>query len=181
MRKVCLILTGLFLCIGDASAAERGVNTVSRQSTKTDVVSPARSTKRNTVATRTSSREQQAQQTTSRTAKTKTVIGRSAIQKTSPRLLKKQPTRISRAATTTTKTFGTNYNSCRDAYFTCMDQFCATLDDTYRRCVCSSKLDSIKNQEKKLSQTEDSLKDFENLNIDAISKTASEVKSMASA
>ena len=182
MRKVCLILTGLFLCIGDAGAAERGVNTVSRQTTKNDVVSPARSTKRNTIATRTSSREQQPQQTISRTAKTKTVTERSATQKISSRQSKKQPTRISRAATTvSTKTFGTSYNSCRDAYFTCMDQFCAQLDDTYNRCVCSSKLNDIKTQEKKLSQTNDSLQEFEALNIDAISKTTNEVKSMASA
>ena len=179
MRKVCLILTGLFLCISNADAAERGVNTVSRQSIKTDIVSPARSTKRKTVATRTSSREQQPQQTTSRT--TKTVVGRTATQSRIDNIKKPvQPARTSRSATIT-RTFGTNYNSCRDAYFTCMDQFCATLDNTYRRCVCSSKLNSIKAQEKKLSQTEDSLKDFEYLNIDAISKTAGEVKSMASA
>ncbi len=175
-------MTGLFLCIGDADAAERGLNTVSRQTTKNEVITPARSTKRNTVTTRASSHEQQNQQVSSRTAKTKTVMGRSAVQKTSTRQSQKQPTRVSRVATNvSTKTFSTNYNSCRDAYFTCMDQFCATLDDTYRRCVCSSKLSSIKKQEKKLSQTEDSLKDFEDLNIDAISKTASEVKSMSSA
>ena len=42
---------------------------------------------------------------------------------------------IGRAATTTpTIGAGTNYGDCYNAYFTCMDQFCANANDTYRRC-----------------------------------------------
>jgi hypothetical protein len=79
------------------------------------------------------------------------------------------------------KTFGTGYNACRDSYFTCMDQFCAKVDDTYRRCVCSSKLEDIKAKERALGQTAQQLQDFKDTNIDVISKTGAEVKSMLTA
>jgi len=176
MRKVCLILTGLFLCVASTYAAERGVNNASRQSTKNEVVSPNRSATRRTVSARNSTRETKSQ--TSRTA-TKNIVTRAATQKTNRTIAK--PTRTVARAATNTKTFGTNYNSCRDAYFTCMDQFCATLDENYRRCVCSSKLKDVKAKEKALTQTANSLEDFESFNIDSISKTAAEVKSMSSA
>lgn|GEM_PF-1714331 len=67
------------------------------------------------------------------------------------------------------------YNSCRDAYFTCMDQFCANKDDTYRRCACSSRLDGLREMERKVNQTKESLQNFADYNIDAVSKTAKEV------
>ena len=93
------------------------------------------------------------------------------------------PRIISRSATSKTSnvSFSETYNSCRDAYFTCMDQFCATQSDDYRRCVCSSRLTEIIAQEKQLAQTADNLQDFQNLNIDVISKSKDEVKSMLSA
>ena len=34
---------------------------------------------------------------------------------------------------------GGGYAQCRESYATCMDQFCANANDTYRRCYCSSK------------------------------------------
>ena len=78
----------------------------------------------------------------------------------------------------TTSTFGTGYNQCRDAYFTCMDQFCATANDSYRRCICSSRLTDIQERERALAQASDQLQDFHNLNIDVIDKTAGEVNAM---
>lgn len=78
-------------------------------------------------------------------------------------------------------TFGTGYNTCRDAYFTCMDQFCATANDQYRRCICSSKLDEIKSRERALNQTSNQLSDFKTLNMSVIDKSPAEVKAMLSA
>lgn len=88
---------------------------------------------------------------------------------------------IARAATQATNTFGTGYNICRDAYFTCMDQFCATANTTYRRCVCSSRLTDIQDKERALSQAANQLQDFKDLNIEVIPKTAAEVNAMISA
>ncbi|MDR1337851.1 MAG: hypothetical protein LBJ73_02365 [Rickettsiales bacterium] len=94
-----------------------------------------------------------------------------------------QKASTARAAVTgaASKTFGTGYNACRDVYFTCMDQFCAKTDDTYRRCVCSSKLEDIKSKERALGQTGQQLQDFKDFNIDSISKTGAEVKAMLTA
>ena len=90
-----------------------------------------------------------------------------------------------RATSTTTAdmstVFGTGYNACRDAYFTCMDQFCATANESYRRCVCSSKLTEIQSRERALSQTASQLQDFKGLNISVIDKTGAEVQAMLSA
>ena len=93
-------------------------------------------------------------------------------------------TATARGATTQTiptNTFDEKYHNCYAAYFSCMDQFCATIDDHYRRCICSSKLDTVKTRENALSQTSTQLQDFKDLNIDAILKTPAEVKAMLTA
>ncbi len=74
-----------------------------------------------------------------------------------------------------------DYNTCRDSYFTCMDQFCANRDETYRRCACSSRLDALREMERKVAQTKTSLENFADYNIDAVSKTAQEVAASLSA
>jgi hypothetical protein len=186
MRKICLALIGLFLCINGVEAAERGQNTVSRQSSQSnrnENISSSRTTQKRTVSARDTINLRK-NQTGSRNALNKTVVGRATtLQKNNPVRTSTKSTRVARAATSTStkKAFDSNYNSCRDTYFTCMDQFCGTLDANYLRCVCSSKLQNIKSQEKKLEHTADSLNDFEDFNIDAISKTATEVKSMSTA
>lgn len=93
-------------------------------------------------------------------------------------------TRPARAATTvidSSTSFGAGYNACRDAYFTCMDQFCATANDSYRRCACSSKLEEIKSRERALSNAGIQIQDFRDLNIAAITKSAAEVNAMLNA
>lgn len=84
---------------------------------------------------------------------------------------------LARAAVATSAT-GNGYNTCRDAYFTCMDQFCAKQNDTYRRCVCSARLDEIKEHERVLAQTGERLQTFKDLNIEVITKTPAEVNAM---
>ncbi len=79
------------------------------------------------------------------------------------------------------RVFDEEYEKCQTAYFTCMDQFCAMQNESYRRCICSSKLETVKARERALSQTSTQLQDFKDLNIDAILKTPAEVKAMLSA
>lgn len=83
--------------------------------------------------------------------------------------------------TSTSRVFDAEYEKCQTAYFTCMDQFCALQNESYRRCICSSKLETVKARERALSQTSTQLQDFKDLNIDAILKTPAEVKAMLSA
>ena len=76
---------------------------------------------------------------------------------------------------------GAEYEQCKTAYFNCMDQFCATANDSYRRCVCSSRLTDIQERERALSQASGQLQDFKDLNIEVIPKTAEEVNAMLTA
>ena len=62
-----------------------------------------------------------------------------------------------------------------------MDQFCVSADDSYRRCVCSSKLTDVQSRERALSQSTTQIQDFKDLNIDVITKTGAEVTAMLSA
>ncbi|MGI5845866.1 MAG: hypothetical protein ACOX7D_01610 [Alphaproteobacteria bacterium] len=89
---------------------------------------------------------------------------------------------ISRSAIASSSTsMGDGYNTCREAYFACMDQFCAYKDETYRRCVCSSRLDGLREMANKVGQTQHQLENFADYNIDAISKTAKEVSASLTA
>ena len=180
MRKFCLVFFGLLLCIDGVNAAGRTQNNVI-QSTPRQTASRSRneSTQSRSVSQRATVISDSVRKNQSRTASNKIVTGRTATKKNTTRTATRQSV-IPRATTIQTKAFGNNYNTCRDAYFTCMDQFCATQNETYRRCTCSSKLQSIQKQEQLLSQTADSLKNFDDLNISMIPKTAEEVHAMIS-
>lgn len=192
MRKFYFFLLCIFLCTGFACAAGRVQNSTSKKDTPTVSTRQPSATKNSTVSRSTTNRAIKSTQTdtpekrtVSRTAINKTVSAR-PITNTRKTVQKNNGVsrRVSRAATltdTTTTRFGNDYNTCRDSYFACMDQFCANQNDTYRRCICSSRLPEIQKQEKLLSQTAENLQDFQNLNIDVISKTSDEVKSMLSA
>ncbi len=62
-----------------------------------------------------------------------------------------------------------------------MDQFCAKQNESYRRCICSSRLAEIQSRERALGVAADSLQSFHDLNIEVIPKTAAEVKAMLTA
>lgn len=204
MKKFLLFVGTVAVGIGVANAAVRDASSVNRQSatTSTSTARTATTTTRNgtTVtsrATTTPSRVATARTATNtaRTAKTtvQSNTARSATTTKSTRTARTNATTgasLSRAARTTARaaisatasnTFGTGYNTCRDAYFSCMDQFCAKQNDTYRRCVCSPKLANIQSRERQLAQTSDQLQDFKDLNIEVIPKTGAEVKAMMNA
>ena len=76
---------------------------------------------------------------------------------------------------------GGGYAACRDSYATCMDQFCANANDTYRRCYCSSRFTDFRDMENAMDQAKVLLQRFEDNNLNAVDKTADEVKAMYSA
>ena len=196
MRKISLILSALFLCIGfNTNAAVRTPQSPARQSetnarqTATAKKSVVKNTETKSSRTAASKSVKKTVSNVNRSATNKkTVMSRNTANasvhkiSTARSATKQQKSKTARAAATTkTVAFSEPYIACRDAYFSCMDQFCATQNETYRRCVCSSKLTKIQDTEKKIDQTVDSLKDFQDINIDAISKTSAEVKAMGNA
>lgn len=76
---------------------------------------------------------------------------------------------------------GGGYATCREAYATCMDQFCANANDTYRRCFCSARYDEFRNTEDAISEALNMLAQFENNNLAAVNMSAEEVAAMYSA
>ena len=76
---------------------------------------------------------------------------------------------------------GGGYANCRDAYATCMDQFCANANDKYRRCFCSSRFTEFRDTEEAMDQAKTLLMQFEDNNLNAVDKTAAEVNAMYSA
>ncbi|MBR6597946.1 MAG: hypothetical protein IKK76_00925 [Alphaproteobacteria bacterium] len=96
---------------------------------------------------------------------------------------------VARAATTARATavfndvskIGGGYAACREAYATCMDQFCANANDTYRRCYCSARFTEFRDTEYALDEARQLLQQFEDNSLNAIDKTAAEVNAMYSA
>lgn len=177
MRKLAYLIITIVAGVGFANAAVRDTNSISRPATKNT------SARNIGTQTRQATNRQTAKTTIARSAKTAS-SPTSRVQ-TAARSIIARPTNPTRAAITTpaqqSQTFNTGYNTCREAYFTCMDQFCGTADDTYRRCICSSKLSEIRSRENALSAASNTLTDFHNLNMTVIDKTAPQVKAMTTA
>lgn len=76
---------------------------------------------------------------------------------------------------------GGGYAACRESYATCMDQFCANANDTFRRCYCSEKFRDFRDTEDALDQAKVLLQQFEDNNLNAVDKSAAEVSAMYSA
>lgn len=171
-----------------STTSRNSTNIVNRTNTST-TARTANTTNTNTIPTTnarsatTINRSTTNTTTTARSATNTNVVRSTSIPRTSITQSEKTARNAVRAAvvSTATNTFGTGYNACRDAYFTCMDQFCATANETYRRCICSSRLSEIQEKERALSQTSDQLQDFKDLNIEVINKTAQEVNAMITA
>ena len=76
---------------------------------------------------------------------------------------------------------GGGYATCREAYATCMDQFCANANDTYRRCFCSSRFTDFRQTEAALDEAKTMLMRFNDNNLNAVTMTAAEVNAMYTA
>ena len=131
-----------------------------------------------------------------RNARNATTISRSAVAARSARVaaspvrsaVNTKRSNVSRAAQSrATAIFedvskiGGGYAKCREAYATCMDQFCAKASDTYRRCFCSDRFTGFRETEDALDQAKILLQQFEDNNLNAVDKTAAEVSAMYSA
>ncbi len=183
---------------GDGSSA----NVVSRGATNRSVVSNGRGTSARTAVA-------PARATTARTATNTKVVAipkrtnatnvRSAVPATAARSavagaktgrnsgnIKITKAGLGRAARATAvfsdiSKIGGGYGQCRDSYATCMDQFCANANDTYRRCFCSGRFTEFRDTELALDEAKVLLQKFEDNNLNAVDKTVAEVNAMYTA
>ena len=204
MKRRITFLVTLLISVGVANAAVRNEKSINRnQSSQTTVRTATQraSNNKNIVVRNTAQKTTQRTNTPARNARTatQTSVRTGTVSRTAqPNLsTKRKNTRIAQSINTNSartivsraalgapepaEKMGDGYNKCRDAYFTCMDQFCGTVNDTYRRCYCSSKLTEIQSRERALSQAANQLQDFRDLNLNVINKTANEVNAMISA
>lgn len=113
---------------------------------------------------------------------------RSALPMSSARSATTKSAHMSRAASTrATAVFddvskiGGGYAQCREAYNTCMDQFCAKANETYRRCYCSSRFLEFRDKESGLETAKEMLMQFQNNNLAAVGLTEGEANAMYTA
>ena len=195
MKKIVFLIIAIINSISIADAAVRDINSPKRTGTTQTTLSSrqsgtqsrpdttsARTAKNKTIQSRASNTT--AKKVAHRTSSQKQTSTQSVLPRTQTTQQKNTTTTYRAASTLTTpasNTFNTGYATCREAYFTCMDQFCGALDDTYRRCICSSKLTEIQSRERALKQTSEQIEDFKTFNLYAIDKTTAEVNAMVSA
>ncbi len=82
-------------------------------------------------------------------------------------------------STTDTRT-GAEYENCKNAYFTCMDQFCQLKNDDYRRCSCSDRVYELSEIRKVMQEAGQDLTVF-NENLDTVGMTAAQATAMRTA
>ena len=115
------------------------------------------------------------------TPQTKTVSRTATADTTTPRNSNQSArgTVVARTATNETRT-GAEYEQCKNAYFTCMDQFCQLKNDDYRRCSCSDRITSLQSAKDSLVRASEQLNAF-NENLDIVDKTAAQATAMNTA
>lgn len=75
---------------------------------------------------------------------------------------------------------GAEYERCKSAFFTCMDQFCTLKNDDYRRCSCSSRVFKLTEARQTLTDAGQQLTVFTE-NLDVVGMTAAQAKAMKTA
>lgn len=199
MKRILIFATYLLASAGLARGAVRDGNATVRQTTgtvqrttTTEKAQTARTTAlpgRTTASRVTASNKSSAQNVTARTAATPTAARTATTaprSSTAPRVSTRTaaaPNSARAAATATTMSetrTGAAYEQCKNAYFTCMDQFCTLKNDDYRRCSCSNRVYDLAETRKVLQDAGEQLTVFtENLNV--VGMTAAQAGAMKTA
>lgn len=190
MKGILIFIANILVCIGIANAAVRDGTSVNRAKSGTQPVQQRISTESKSARTargRTSVLTPRATNNTN--ARTATVAQRGTARTasnnrtTAARLAKPQQTPIVSARATTanatpieTQT-GTEYEKCKTAYFTCMDQFCSLKNDDYRRCACSNRIYALSEQRDTLTDAGEQLTVF-NENLDVVGLNTAQATAM---
>ena len=179
MKKILIFVIAIAMSFAHAGAAVRDGN-ASQRTTAQKRISTTPAVERTTTAR--TNVVNSSRGTTSRTATT-----------TNRTKARSQTNVVSRAATSTETTVsprtsnamsetrtGAIYETCKTAFFTCMDQFCALKNDDYRRCSCSNRVSDMEKQRATLNDAGQQLTVFTE-NIDVVGLTAAQATAMRTA
>ncbi len=203
MKKI-LIFAAIMLAGGVANAAVRDGNATSRTNTQTRISTTAKSDRgsaRQTVLAPATASRASVRATAGRAVSpTTTRAASNTVQSVSSRAATPQATATARqtvssrpsgvqtsraaatantAAASETRT-GAEYERCKTAYFTCMDQFCQFKNDDYRRCSCSNRVNELSEIRTVMQQAGNQLTVFTE-NLDVVGMTAAQATAMRNA
>lgn len=206
MKKILIFCAFCMTCLGGAGAAVRdgnatmrtksGTATQQRVSTtvksdrassaaRTAVLTPAtasrtdtaRAASPRTVTVRTGTVTSPRAATQSRAAVT-TRADASAARNATP-IISRAAQSATTGAAAQTRT-GAEYENCKTAYFTCMDQFCQLKNEDYRRCSCSGRVAELAEVRGVMQQAGQQLTVFTE-NLDVVGMTAAQATAMRTA
>ncbi len=75
---------------------------------------------------------------------------------------------------------GAQYEQCKNAFFTCMDQFCSLKNDDYRRCSCSNRVLELAEIRDTMQDASEQLTVFTE-NLEVVGMTAEQASAMRNA
>lgn len=206
MKKILIFCAFCITCLGGAGAAVRdgnatmrtksGTATQQRVSTtvksdrassaaRTAVLTPATASRTDTarvasprtVTVRTGTVTSPRAATQSRAAVT-TRADTSAARNATPIISRAAQSAMTGAAAQTRT--GAEYENCKTAYFTCMDQFCQLKNEDYRRCSCSGRVAELAEVRGVMQQAGQQLTVFTE-NLDVVGMTAAQATAMRTA
>lgn len=184
MKKILILIVAFAMGIDAVNAAVRDGNSASRTNGgATTTVQKRVSTterKKSTTAPRVTVLGNTRSNSTIKNSRTSTQRGttaRNIIQPTKSVTARAATTPISDATTAAETRTGEAYESCKTAFFSCMDQFCALKNDDYRRCSCSDRVDSLGSAREVLIEAGEQLTIFTE-NLDTVGMTAAQASAM---
>lgn len=191
--NICYLLfvicaaSGANAAVRDANSTVRVKTTVPEQTSKTTRVAAPRQavTPRAATGTTTSTREGVNRDTSaSRATTTRGAATASRGTTTAARSVAPQKTTVARAAIDSTDLSDTRtgaaYETCKAAYFTCMDQFCKLKNDDYRRCSCSDRVYDLTDVKTVMQDANSKLTEFTE-SLDAVGMTKNQATAMRTA
>lgn len=195
MKKVLIFAISALMCVCGAGAAVRdgGVASRAKNGTANNTQRLANTTKSARTAARTSTLTSRNTASTTKSATKRTATARATTNNTARTTSARTTTQnqspiprvIARAAATDTVDLtqtrtGAEYERCKTAYFTCMDQFCGQKNDDYRRCSCSNRVYDLVDARETLTQAGEELTVFTE-NLDVVGMTAAQAAAMKTA
>lgn len=184
MKKILYFILISVVCVCNADAAVRGANTATRaKNTTTQSTKNARTTtSRGAVKTVVSSRSAKNVSVLSPRTSTKNVATRTATTSRSATISpqKNITARASTNQTTSETRTGAEYEQCKNAFFTCMDQFCQLKNDSFRRCSCNDRVFEFQDISETYQKAGEKLTEFSE-DLDVVGMTREQALAMKTA
>ena len=174
MKKILVFIIAIAMGVGVVNAAVRDGNSASRGGTSTQkrVSTTIKSDRSITPRTTVLNAANSSRAVTPNNSRA--TVARTANKNVTARVAKDDTISVSETRT------GAEYETCKSAFFTCMDQFCALKNDDYRRCSCSNRVDSLAQSREALIQTGEQITVFTE-SLDTVGMTAAQATALHTA